>query len=449
MVPIDLNYIPYDLSFIEYLDNDERKIIIKRIKRHANKADFINLLRENPNYNSFLFELIYDDNQYIEDTINLLLGANSNEYYERFLSFHHYNLNEIYQLFFDRNNSNDEDSVIIFLRLLIFCKIDFNEYLFNISNLHYRALLIKEILQSYAAKFNKDNLLAYFKDAKNKISENDASDIAIILLDSNDLVHYNMVKEFILNNYKTNDLGKKLLRDDSFNSFQAFTTDADKLFISSKTFGLDMYHTYSDLISREVIAEFDNTFGKFLGPGREFNTRRIFEYGLSKEIKRCLEMYLDLSQDKTCKLLSSGTTADCYQVGDFVLKLIINKWSREDVICPNLFLIIKNFEEIYIRDKSNNVVAGIEVQKYLRRKANNLSTSTIIKFTKELASLGYCCTDIYAYRPNENLRILDTYLDADTKNPENLPDWFKRTPLVLVDRDLVYREDEFKKNKSH
>ena len=35
--------------------------------------------------------------------------------------------------------------------------------------------------------------------------------------------------------------------------------------------------------------------------------------------------------------------------------------------------------------------------------------------------------------------LLDSYMDADCNNPELLPDWFKQYPVVLVDRDLVYK----------
>ena len=38
-----------------------------------------------------------------------------------------------------------------------------------------------------------------------------------------------------------------------------------------------------------------------------------------------------------------------------------------------------------------------------------------------------------------NCRYLDDYHDADIRNPEELPDWFKKDPIVLVDRDLVFK----------
>ena len=50
----------------------------------------------------------------------------------------------------------------------------------------------------------------------------------------------------------------------------------------------------------------------------------------------------------------------------------------------------------------------------------------------------------------DNCLLLDDYHDADTRYPEDLPEWFKETPLVLVDRDRVYRieQDYIKQQKS-
>ena len=41
----------------------------------------------------------------------------------------------------------------------------------------------------------------------------------------------------------------------------------------------------------------------------------------------------------------------------------------------------------------------------------------------------------------DNCMILDSYKDADHPNPELLPEWFKEIPLVLVDRDRIYKND--------
>ena len=60
----------------------------------------------------------------------------------------------------------------------------------------------------------------------------------------------------------------------------------------------------------------------------------------------------------------------------------------------------------------------------------------------ELDKSGYVLNDaLINGECGTNAYLLDSYLEADTKNPENLPDWFKQTPLVLIDRDRVYKKN--------
>ena len=103
-------------------------------------------------------------------------------------------------------------------------------------------------------------------------------------------------------------------------------------------------------------------------------------------------------------------------------------------------MILKNLEEDYVRDKDGIVRAGIEVQKYLKRSAKHLPRMDFVEFRKELKKLGYYITDsLIDGCCGDNCMLLDTYKDADHPNPEILPDKFKETPLVLVDRDRVYK----------
>lgn len=99
-------------------------------------------------------------------------------------------------------------------------------------------------------------------------------------------------------------------------------------------------------------------------------------------------------------------------------------------------------EEIYVRDENNIVVAGIEVQKYLSKSAKYVDDTTINNFQSELKRLGFYTTDtLINGECGDNSMILDSYKDADIDiiNPEILPAWFKETPMVLVDRDRVYK----------
>ena len=60
-------------------------------------------------------------------------------------------------------------------------------------------------------------------------------------------------------------------------------------------------------------------------------------------------------------------------------------------------------------------------------------------FSNELKRLGYYTTDSLINGPcGDNCRMLDTYLDSGNQNP---PEWFKEYPVVLVDRDRIYKND--------
>ena len=181
-----------------------------------------------------------------------------------------------------------------------------------------------------------------------------------------------------------------------------------------------------------------------------FSLDRIFENGLGDTFVRCVERYLSVSKRKDVEFIAVGSTSSCYRVGDYVFKLVRMKWSYEEIICPNIYLIAKNLEEFHKRDSDNDVYCGFEVQKYLGRDAGNVPSEVWESFKKEFNNLGYYTTDTWMGGPcGDNCRILDSYKDADCKNPEKLPKWFKKLPLVLIDRDRVYSNDKEPKEYPH
>ena len=158
---------------------------------------------------------------------------------------------------------------------------------------------------------------------------------------------------------------------------------------------------------------------------------------------------MDLSKSREYRFISSGSSANCYQIGDYVVKFINFKWSYEDIICPNLYLILKNEEEKYIRDNKGIVKLGLEVQKYLGKSASNVNSKVLDMWREELSKNGYILNDtLINGSSGTNAYLLDSYLDADTKNHKNLPDWFKENPLVLIDRDRVYKKGSIYKQQT-
>ena len=114
------------------------------------------------------------------------------------------------------------------------------------------------------------------------------------------------------------------------------------------------------------------------------------------------------------------------------------KWSYEEVICPDLYIILPNLEEIFIRENEGIVRAGIEIQKYLELDAQDVPKEVWKQFKEELSNLGYYTTDTLINGVcGDNCRMLDSYEESGNLDA---PEWFKQYPVVIVDRDRIYRK---------
>ena len=300
--------------------------------------------------------------------------------------------------------------------------------------------------------YRENEQLTLFPDL---MPNEDISHLAYLILNSKYKDKYfNKLKEFILANYPENDLAKELIMpvrvEDSPYSYHyakneiginEFSKDSDRLFLTSSTEKFFIMKKYPDLISTEILEHYRACYSRF----REEDSRILDLVNATRLGSKLLELvdkYLAVSTQATWRYIASGSTGVVYQVGDFVLKMFRTKWSYEDVICPDLFLIVKNYEQIYIRDKKGIVDCGIEVQPYLQRDAKKVPAKYLGHFVHDLEALGYRYTDTLMGGPcGDNCRLLDSYLDADCADPESLPEWFKEMPLVLVDRDRIYRKD--------
>lgn len=255
--------------------------------------------------------------------------------------------------------------------------------------------------------------------------------------------------KIILQNYKYNYLASLLLEDkwvidpNKEVKERTFCKNADILFNTSMDYKLSLYLRHKSKISDELLNEFAYNLRYFLGSCEYRYLESIYKSGLGLLLEEWSAKYMDISKSKEYGYIGGGSTCNCFRIGDYVIKLVKTKWLYENVICPNLYLIAKNYEEIYIRDEENIVIGGLEVQKYLTRKADNIDLKYFNYFDLELNRLGYIRTDTLTRGVcGENAMLLDTYLDADCVNPEKVPVWFKEIPLVLIDRDRIYPKDE-------
>ena len=298
--------------------------------------------------------------------------------------------------------------------------------------------------------FQENEQLSFIKEL---MDVRDVSELAYIYFDRDiDYFVWEKFKQFILNNYQYNRLAFHLLEykkepvgNGSYRlitnhkGIKEFGKDADKLFSTSSNYRLNILKYYSSKVSRELLDRYKQQLTYFIKSGEiDVNYWNLEHSGLVRKLEEYVDKYLSLSKDTSYEYVESGSTASCFRIGDYIFKLVRSKWSYEDEICPNLYLILPNLEEEFIRNNEGVVTSGIEVQRYLKRDAKNIPPSTFFFFRNELSKLGYYTTDtLMNGKCGDNCRLLDSYLDSGILNP---PEWFKNYPLVLVDRDRVYRK---------
>ena len=482
------------VSFIYKFPQHDINELIKKIRLSPNRkkivAGFIGELKET--FPTFCFEIIYDMEEYKEETFNLLetkLGYERlNENEEKIsnllenTSFGKEYISNNLDIVLSSNDNNLEN-ILHYLFLEPEKNQDLIKKLYLHKNLHVRAKFMKYIVKYHNNLLNDiyDDITKYLTSYTHQENEQltflpelmqveDISELAIAAYDINDKELWIKLKEYILKNYERNNLAKKLLSKVVLQDLEKplgsitqvakqddkaeleFLTDIDRLFLTSQNYKMHIYNRYSQHISKEMLDNFVRIINIFSKKDKDYNfaLSNISNYGLFDTLEKYVDKYLSLSKNETYEFIRDGSTSSTYRIGDFVFKLNSSKWSYEDVICPNLYLILKNLEEDYIRDKNGIVRAGIEVQKYLKKSAKHLPRMEFVEFRRELKKLGYYITDsLINGCCGDNCMLLDTYKDADYSNPELLPEEFKKTPLVLIDRDRVYKlENKFPKQLS-
>ncbi len=484
-----------DYDFIYGLTKCDGENLIASIRNDKDRVEIIRnmipeFIEKSP---GFIFKLVYDIPEFMEESFKTF---NRKEISTQMLTSMLYNSPVGARLVSEKT----EELAVIeeYFEIVLKCIFDTNnkdlkKKLSMYPNLHIRYLFMsylvlhhpEEIKSIYPGDFT-DYVTSVSYESKEQLTfcpklmdSSDISKLAVYFLIKNREEDFLKLKEFILKNYEENYLASELMGsrwivDPETKKFQrdtkielkrdAFKKDADNLFKSSIDFRIALYLKHKDKISSEVIKEFENKLKYILEAKRdaedyypilynnptEEELDRVYRAGCGKQLELWLEKYMDISKSKEYGFINDGSTSSCFRIGDYVIKLVKYKWSYEDVICPNLFLIAKNFEEIYIRGGDDTVIGGLEVQQYLSRSAKELDPKLFDTFDRELDRLGYVRTDTLTKGTRgENTMLLDTYMDADYYNPEFLPDWFKKHPLVLVDRDRIYPKGSITHKQLH
>lgn len=145
-----------------------------------------------------------------------------------------------------------------------------------------------------------------------------------------------------------------------------------------------------------------------------------------------------------------GTTSEVFRIGDKkILKLIYKKYDKDSerehfLLAPTSLLVIKE------EDKD---VLYVEKQKLHSQVYDGvpLNDEDLDNFFEELEKCDLEISDPHCQaRDFDNFGFLDDYHEATlvgVNSHEELPEWFKRRPVVLFDIDMVRKKKKEEKRK--
>lgn len=322
-------------------------------------------------------------------------------------------------------------------------------------NLNVRGLFMSELIDthSYLVFELYDNLIDYFVKLDNDgnlievMNEEYVSKIASLAL-YNGLGEdvYNEIRDFIFVHYKKNslasalDMRNKEVNDELTINQEMLVKDIDQLFETSKNYKYVIATKYAKYLDSTILKDFMSKIYPFVLIDEQA-VSMIFLNGLGDNFLEYIDKYLELSTGaKVIRDAGAGTCSRAFRVGDYVIKCSHKKWSMEKDLCPSGYLFAKNYEEDIVRKNSGEVTGAIEVQRFLTKPLVVEDYVAIMNYQEALRQMGYYTKDVLTAKDGgANCYYLNSYLEADCDNPEELPDWFKKEPVVLVDRDLVFK----------
>ena len=455
------------VEFVERLTLYDKNNLIKYVRDHERKDDIINgflskLIDIQP---GFCFDIIYDNPKYAIETKYILDNYYTIDNVSKEQLIGVLNNSSIGQNYFEENFEaiikkyiKDIDFVFTYMFDNINANFSLLQTLAIHPNLKVRYLFMKFLLAYHSdfINFFYDDITKYL--TSETFSENeqltflpvymnmsDVCELAYTAFINKKMALWEKLKNYILQNYESNDLAyqlltNKLVKDkdgcwhlvSSEEAKEEFKKDANTLFQTSNGYRTFLLNHHRESIDKKILDDFLEQFKYFFNKGELDDSFTGIDYnGLSRDLALHVDKYLELSKDKSYEYLEAGSTASCFRIGDFVFKLVKTKWSYEPIICPNLYLILPNLEEKFIRRNDGVIISGIEIQRYLPRSARGVPTEIFEHFKNELLRLGYYTTDsLMDGDCGDNCRLLNSYTDSSNPNP---PNWFKEYPLVLVD----------------
>ena len=438
--------IPKDetFDFIEYiLDNykEEKERIFNIAWYLESSVNFIEMIRNYPDDKTRLTRFIESSYDRSERIISSLLRSNNHN-----IGYLIKNMETIINL--------DHTYIKYYLEYAIDHKMTYIiEYLMNNENLEIRGVTLTYLISNHYAYYKSkysNNIEDYLSIEKKRIPERYASLITSFLSVYDEKEYYKMLK-YVLENYESNTilsrltdgsldyyLGHKDTTNISYYQEQQALKDIDILFNSYSGNRYVMYEKYGKHLNPTTQKRYDSVKRFY---DADLNTiLSIFSSSLYEELMDVIEKYTKDTTGKI-KVAGRGSRSTAFIVGDKVIKCGNGKWYQSKTTSVSSYLILKNIEEHYEYDAQGKITSAIEVQPYLKGKASIFKNGIIDKYKEALKAEGYACEDLlirsmFSY---QNLRYLNDYHEADCDDPENLPEWFKKKPMVLIDADEVIK----------
>lgn len=247
----------------------------------------------------------------------------------------------------------------IYKPLLKIAFSDFNECKFILDKLSiHRNLNIRADFMLYLVKNHFDKISCFYDSIEKYFSYFDGTNLeymqskfvsrlAILFLTNGNQEAYVKIKEFLFQNYQENELAFLLLEINNPNLEKEFLNDCNRLFETSSRYQFEIYKSYSNYLSKEVLEWFIHFIHYFkneqlyLANYEYYDVEYIIKNGLGRKLQEYIDKYLSLSKRDDYEFVRSGTTTACYRIGDYAFKLCQSKWSYEKVISPNLYIFQK------------------------------------------------------------------------------------------------------------
>ena len=213
-----------------------------------------------------------------------------------------------------------------------------------------------------------------------------------------------------------------------------------KLFFNAELYKkMELYKILSEKVDVEELKKYRNIFKLY----QAFGTMDVDEVLTTLINKNDYDFLDKMVKDKEISFIGSGTTTRVYKVEDKVIKITRKKHQQATAI-KDLYLLAPT-QTKYV--KLDDDVMVVEIQDYLSDTYDGIGITKedIINWNMEMEKLGYVVTDpLCSNLKSDNFGFLKSYKDANLGNMKesDIPEWFKKRPLVLYDIDLIYRKDD-------